>query len=66
MEEAAQVTLKVYDMAGREVATLHQGIAQTGTNTVVFEANSLPAGMYFCRLLTPDGMVQTLKMLKIR
>ena len=66
MEEAAPVTLKVFDMAGREVATLQQGYAQTGTHTVMFEANSLPAGMYFCRLLTPDGMVQTLKMLKIR
>lgn len=66
MEEAAPVTLKVYDMAGREVATLQQGFVQSGTHSVMFEASSLSAGMYFCRLLTPDGMVQTLKMLKVR
>ncbi|MBN1448812.1 MAG: 5'-nucleotidase C-terminal domain-containing protein [Bacteroidetes bacterium] len=66
LEQAAPVTLKVYDMVGREVATLHQGFAAKGTHTVRFTADRLPAGLYFCRLLTPNGLVQTLKIMKTR
>lgn len=60
------VSVKVYDVIGREVATLHDGYATTGVHTALFNADGLPSGMYFCRMLTADGTVQTLKMLKTR
>lgn len=64
--ENTPLTVKVYDVIGREVATLHDGYASSGVHTAVFDAAGLPSGLYFCRLLTADGTVQTMKMIKTR
>ena len=44
-----QVTLKVYDVLGREVATLVHGLLDGGYHTVRWEAD-VAAGVYFYRL----------------
>lgn len=48
--ERGQVTLKVYNVAGEEVATLVDEVREKGTITAAFDAASLPAGVYVCRL----------------
>jgi len=60
-----RVTLKVYDLLGREVTTLVDGIEQPGLKSVLFDGSGLASGMYFCRLLTGD-YVQTRKLLLVR
>ena len=47
---AQDVTLKVYDVLGREVATLVEGVRQAGPQTVEFDVASLPSGVYVYRL----------------
>lgn len=47
------VTLKMYDVLGREVATLLDGELSTGEHSVVFDAKHLTTGIYFYRLTTP-------------
>ena len=66
VSDAAPVVVKVYDVIGREVATLHDGYAATGAHTAIFDAAGLPSGLYFCRLMTAEGTVQTMKMIKTR
>ncbi len=44
------VTLKVFDMLGREVMTLVDGVRAPGTYTVTIDGNSLASGVYVCRL----------------
>jgi hypothetical protein len=44
------VTLKVYDILGREVATLVNEVKHPGTYTVQWNANSVASGVYFYRL----------------
>jgi hypothetical protein len=59
------VTLKVYDILGREVATLVNEVKQPGTYTVQFDGSGLASGVYFYRLQA-SHFVQTRKALLIR
>jgi hypothetical protein len=45
-----RVTLKVFDILGREVATLVNEELNQGEHSVVFDARNLPSGVYFYRL----------------
>lgn len=46
------VSLKVYDVLGREVKKLVNKVEQPGSYTVTFDASSLPSGVYFYRIRT--------------
>lgn len=59
------VTLKVYDMVGKEVATLVNESKPAGNYIVGFNASNLPSGAYFYRV-EADGFVDTKKMLLIK
>jgi hypothetical protein len=47
-----QVTLKVYDVLGREMATIVDGLEHAGTYAVQWDASRVPSGIYFYRLRT--------------
>jgi hypothetical protein len=47
---AGHVTLKVYDVLGREVSTLINNEQSAGSHEVIFNASKLGSGIYFCRL----------------
>jgi hypothetical protein len=47
------VSLKVYDVLGREVATLVNEVKPPGTYTVTFDGSALSSGVYLYRLTTP-------------
>ncbi len=58
---ASIVTLKIYDVLGREVATLVNGHEAAGTHTVTFSGDRLPSGVYFYRI-SSSGYFKTMKM----
>lgn len=59
------VRLKVYDVLGREIATLVDENKQPGTYHVEFNAGNIPSGVYLYTL-TVNGKIQTKKMLLLR
>ena len=59
------MTLKVFDLLGREVATLKDGVMQAGEHAVVFDAANLTTGIYFIRLAAGEFKAMR-KMLVIR
>ncbi|MEM1044257.1 MAG: T9SS type A sorting domain-containing protein, partial [Bacteroidota bacterium] len=52
LEASARVELVVYDVRGREVATLANDVLEAGQHSVEFDAASLPSGVYIYRLVT--------------
>lgn len=46
----SHVTLKIYDVLGREVATLVNGVEDPGYKSVQWEATGVASGVYFYRL----------------
>ncbi|MEE9455549.1 MAG: T9SS type A sorting domain-containing protein, partial [bacterium] len=50
LETGADVSLALYDLAGRRVGTLFRGFAHAGTHEVRADVSSLPPGVYVYRL----------------
>lgn len=61
----AEAKLKVFDLSGREVATLVQGKLVAGEHQVHFDASTLAAGVYVYRL-EAAGQVATRKLLLVK
>jgi hypothetical protein len=59
------VTLKVYDVLGREVATLVNEVKEPGTYTVQWEASGVASGVYMYQLQT-GAFVAARKLLLLR
>ncbi len=64
-KDAVQVSLKIYDALGREVATLVNENQTPGEYSVQFEAEELPSGIYFYTLRA-GNFVQTRKMVLMK
>ncbi|RJP74933.1 MAG: T9SS C-terminal target domain-containing protein [Candidatus Zixiibacteriota bacterium] len=65
MRDAGHVLLKVYNTAGREVATLMDGWREAGSQEVMFDGSGLPSGIYFARLEANEH-IQTLKLALVK
>ena len=59
------VELKIFDLLGREITTLVNENQTPGTYEVVFDASSLPSGVYFYKLHAGD-FVETRKMMLLK
>jgi hypothetical protein len=59
------VTLKVYDVLGREVKTLVSEQENAGTHSVTFSADNLPSGVYLYKLIS-SKYASTRKMLLLK
>jgi hypothetical protein len=52
MAAASDVSIRVYDVLGRNVATLVDGFMSAGNHSVQFDASGLSSGVYLIRLNT--------------
>jgi hypothetical protein len=59
------VNLKIYDILGREVASLVDETRQPGTYSVTWDANKFSSGVYFYRLAA-GSFIETKKLVLVR
>jgi len=62
LNQATNVSLDIYNMLGQKVATVYNGMGQTGTNEVMWNGTndfneSVDSGVYLYRVSTPTGAV---------
>ncbi len=65
VKEAGLVSLKVFDLLGREVATLVYGTVPAGSHSIEWDAGDLPSGVYLCRMEAQD-FIQTRKVVLLK
>lgn len=68
--DAGFVTLKVYDVLGRRVATLVDEVEQPGSHEVQFDGSHLASGVYFYRIeeigINGDRLISVRKMVELK
>ncbi len=65
LAETSAARLAIYDLAGRQVAVLADGLQAAGTHQLRFDAAGLPAGLYLARL-DANGRSETQKLLLVK
>jgi len=63
--KSGEVSLKVYDVLGREIASLVNENLKTGSYSMDWNASQCPSGVYFYRL-TADGFKETRRMIYLK
>lgn len=65
ISDLSDISLKVYNINGQEIETLHKGRLNAGTYKVRWNSKSLPSGVYFYELKA-DNFKEIKKMLLIK
>jgi hypothetical protein len=70
INQQSDVSIKVYDMTGKEISTLVNESKQAGTFSVGFSNTNIASGTYFYRLIAKDAngqaVVETKKMIVMK
>ena len=66
LSATAVIKIAVYNLTGKQVAVLFNGKQQAGSHSILWNANDLASGIYYCRMLSNSGYVQTQKIVLIR
>ncbi|MDD5361479.1 MAG: T9SS type A sorting domain-containing protein, partial [Ignavibacteria bacterium] len=68
----SHVTIKVFDITGKEIKTLINELKPAGSHSVIFDASNLSSGIYFYRIHASNQsgsnniFLKTLKMIYIK
>ncbi|MFH1010282.1 MAG: T9SS type A sorting domain-containing protein [bacterium] len=65
VKETGLVSLKVFDLLGREVASLVHGTIPAGSYSIEWNAGDLPSGVYLCRM-EAERFVETRKVILLK
>lgn len=63
---ATRATVEVYNLMGQRVTTLRSETLQAGYHQITWNASAFPAGVYFVRATTENGMASIRKLMYIK
>lgn len=66
INRVTNIEIKIYDVNGREVATLIKEKKDVGTYTVRWDAANYPIGIYFYQMRTNTGFSEVNRMILIK
>ena len=66
LSDVSRVELSIYNVIGQKVATLISEQQQAGRHRVTWNAGGFPSGVYFYKLQTDKGQMQSKKLLLIK
>jgi photosystem II stability/assembly factor-like uncharacterized protein len=66
VKKNGSITLKIYDIAGKEITTLINDYQKSGEYKIKFEGNNLPSGIYFYTLFINGIRADTKKAILIK
>ncbi|GBE29457.1 hypothetical protein BMS3Bbin04_00469 [bacterium BMS3Bbin04] len=66
LPEAVDLTVQVFNLNGRLVATLSEGRVEAGNHTLTFDGSDLSSGMYFVTASVPGDMNMTHKLVLMK
>lgn len=61
----AQISLNIYDIGGREITTLTEGVKTAGSYSIEWNAENYPSGVYFVKLDAGE-FTQTQKLMLVK
>ena len=66
VDNATAATIMAYDISGRVVGVVFDGVLDAGMSSVTWNASSLPSGAYILKLSTPDGSASMQKVMLMK
>jgi hypothetical protein len=66
VDNATAATIMAYDISGRSVGVVFDGVLEAGMSSVTWNASSLPSGAYILKLSTPDGSASMQKVMLMK
>jgi len=60
------ITLRIYDIAGKEITTLENGYKLAGEHKILFDAVNLSSGIYFYSLSADNKLIETKKLIILK
>ena len=55
LSQKKEIQLRIVDIAGTTIRVLDDGWKEAGWQEVIYQANQLPAGIYYLNLMTDNG-----------
>jgi hypothetical protein len=65
LPRSGEITVSVYDLLGRRISTIFDGMQDPGEHTILWDAGDLPSGIYFGRLQA-GAQNKSIKMVLLR
>ncbi len=66
VDRAEATSLAVYDLRGRRIRMLYEGVPTVGVHTFAWDSRGLPSGIYFLKLESASGRFETAKAVILR